>query len=149
MEEINLSDYTGEEIVIQTETGEQIKGILSGYQLIKERKVIGIEYEMLSKTLKSAEPPFKDGDEILKINDNPIEKGNDLFTILRFMDFPVDSQTPYHYLSIRDSTVLDVETMKNLNTVTVQVLRNGENVSLEMPSEVFIQSLGNSYFESP
>ncbi len=149
MEEINLSDYTGEEIVIQTESGEQIKGILSGYQLIKERKVIGIEYEMLSKTLKSAEPPFKDGDEILKINDNPIEKGNDLFTILRFMDFPVDSQTPYHYLSIRDSRILEMATMKNLNTISVQVLRNGEKTTLEMPSEVFINSLGNSFFISP
>ena len=146
---IDLSEYSGEEIVMMTQSGAEIRGVLSGYQLIKERKVIGIEYKTLSKTLKSAEAPFKNGDEILTINDKEIRKGNDLFTILRFMDFPVDSKIPYHYLSIRDSTILEVGTMKNLNTVTVQVMRNGEKTTLEMPTEVFIQSLGNSFFEAP
>ncbi len=149
LEEIDLSEYSGEEIVMMTQSGAEIRGVLSGYQLIKERKVIGIEYKTLSKTLKSTEAPFKNGDEILAINDKEIRKGNDLFTILRFMDFPVDSKIPYHYLSIRDSTILEVGTMKNLNTVTVQVMRNGEKTTLEMPTEVFIQSLGNSFFEAP
>ncbi|MFP4460932.1 MAG: site-2 protease family protein [Thermotogota bacterium] len=149
LDEMDLSEYSGEEIVIETQAGVQIRGILSGYQLIKERKVIGIEYKTLSKTLKSAEAPFKDGDVILRINGNEIKKGNDLFTILRFMDFPVDPQIPYHYLSIRDSTILDIDSMKSLNTVSVQVKRNGENTALEMPSEVFINALGNSFFAPP
>src|SRR6056297_664347 len=148
-DEIDLSEYSGEEIVMVTQSGKQISGVLSGYQLIKERKVIGIEYKTLSRTLKSTEAPFKDGDVILSINGNQIEQGNDLFTILRFMDFPTDSKTPYHYLSIRDSTIMDVSSMKNLNTITVQVRRDGEETTLEMPSQVFINSLGNSYFVSP
>lgn len=149
MEELDLSDYTNKPIVIETENGLQINGVLAGYQLIKERKVIGIEFDSLSRTLKTAQPPFKNGDEILAINGQKIDKGNDLFTILRFMDFPPDSQQSYHYLSIRDSTIMAAYSMKNLNIVSVEVLRNGENVLFETPSEVFINALGNSFFVPP
>src|SRR6056297_210565 len=38
-DEVDLADYSGEEIVMVTASGDEIKGILSGYQLIKERKV--------------------------------------------------------------------------------------------------------------
>ncbi len=149
VEEIELAEYTNEQLIIRLENGMEISGILAGFQLIKERKVIGIEFETLSKTLKSAQEPFKNSDVLVSVNGKEIEKGNDLFTIFRFMDFPVDTNTPYNYLSIRESKLLDVDSMKNLNTLLVQVLRDGKNVTLELPREVFINSLGNSFFTSP
>ena len=149
IENLDLSGYINKPIMIEGENGLQITGVLAGYQLIKERKVIGIEFDTLSRTLKTTQAPFQDGDEILAINGHKIEKGNDLFRVLRFMDFPPDSQQPYHYLSIRDSTIMEVSTMKNLGIVSVEVLRNGENVRFDTPSEVFLSALGNSFFLPP
>jgi len=157
-EEQRLENYmnkeSGESVLpreaeLTLSNSETMTATLYGLQRIQERKVIGITFATLSKTIKKGVAPFKDGDKIFSINNNAINSGNDMFNVLRVMDFPADRESPYHYMEIRGDKIIENETYRSLNAISVTVLRNGEEITLEIPREAFIESIGQCVFEPP
>ncbi|KAF2955832.1 site-2 protease family protein [Marinitoga sp. 38H-ov] len=127
----------GDKLIIELDNGEIIEGKIEGISISESRYAIGVYFATFSNIINKDIGPFKSGDTIININNEEINTGLDIITLL-----PTISMKPEDkMITISNNKIKEFSSGIKSDKLDIKILRNGNEKNIIIDKSEFLNIL--------